>query len=119
VLGLAQASMKLAGYSAIKSGNKIPFIIVFGLYAMTLIKYVIIGFFLTIAASTHVKSNTEIKLMAKQVSSTGGQMKYNKRLVNSLRSLKVNIDHVNFVDRLTPVVILCYALEQTISLVIM
>jgi hypothetical protein len=119
VLGLAQASMVLGGYSAIRSGNQIPFIIIVGLYAMTLIKYVIIGFFLTIAASTHVKSNAEIKLMQKQVSRTGGQMKYNQRLVKSLRPLKVNIGNVNFVDRLTPVVILCYVLEQTISLVIM
>jgi hypothetical protein len=119
VLGLAQATMIVGGYSVMKYGSNVPTIIAVGLYAITAMKYIIAGMFLTMSASVYEKSKAEIEKMQHLVSSTGNQIKYKKMLLKSLRPLKVKIGSVNFVDKMTPVVILCYVVEQTISLVIM
>jgi hypothetical protein len=119
VLGMAMWLTIIAGTCVLKMHDQISYIQSSGLFVITLTGYVAIGFIWKLASQVWVVSeglNLDLKT---NVSRQRLNLKLRRAQVASLVPLKVKVGSVNFVDRLTPAVMMASCVQQTISLLML
>jgi hypothetical protein len=114
VLGCGLVLLVFNGYILIKQRDLFHPLILGCILWLVFFAYVCVWSLLVAAGKIHSSSEAYIQSLSSDSNTLKNRVA--RRSVRSLQPMKIKVGSVNFVDRLTPLVLVLYCVEQTISL---
>jgi hypothetical protein len=95
----------------------IPFPLTLLLLAATFSKYITVIFVITLASTVWTESGQVIRQL-RSTNKKAAMTKLNVRIIRSLHPIKIKMGSVNFIERMTPIIVLSFIVEQTVSVLL-
>jgi hypothetical protein len=114
VLGCGLVLLVFNGYILIKQRDLFHPLILGCILWLVFFAYVCVWSLLVAAGKIHSSSESYIQSLSSNSNTLKSRVA--RRSVRSLQPMKIKVGSVNFVDRLSPLVLVLYCVEQTISL---
>jgi hypothetical protein len=118
LVGLAELSTLVGLSNTVSLSSKLP-LPVFGIMVfLSVMKFLAVIFVMTVGSTVWIESGNLIDQM-KIRNMYCRNKRVGKRVINSLPPLKVKVGSVNFIERMTPCVVMSFMIEHAISLIML
>jgi hypothetical protein len=118
LIGLGQLSGIVGFCATINLWSKLPLPVYGIMVFINLLKFVAIMFFLTVGSTVWIESRVLLEAMKVRYLRSSNK-RLHKRLIATLPTLKVKVGSVNFIERMTPCIVISFMIEQAISLILL
>jgi hypothetical protein len=121
VMGLAHILSVALGYFVIKMHTSLPILVTAALSIITVLIFIVISLIFSLGSNVYKNSNAVIFLwkswqMESEVSRSRNHIF--RKVLASIRSVRVKIGEANFVGSLTPIIAVSFCIEQVATLLL-
>jgi hypothetical protein len=118
LIGVAQISGIVGLCNTIHLSSKLPLPVYGIMVFINVTKFLAIVFFITVGSTVWIESRVLLEAMRVRNMRSSNKRLY-KRLIETLPPLKVKVGSVNFIERMTPCIVISFMIEQAVSLILL